>query len=133
MKWTANISDPCVFSTDWVHEEDGDTEWKASVVRGERFYLEVRETGRIVYEAFFDTMTDAIRRGESILRAFTGAKTKDLYGVKYDGELIPCTIRDTNEEALDAFYEWWYGHRTVSAQPESINVVAIVLSVLEES
>lgn len=132
MKWFAYANDPYVVRTEWVHEEDGDSEWMASVERCESCRLEVRDTGRILYEAFFDTMTDAIRRGESILRAFTGAKTKDLYGVKYDGELIPCTIRDTNDEALDAFYEW-YGHRTVSAQPESINVVAIVLSVLEES
>lgn len=130
MKWTANISDPCVFSTDWVHEEDGDTEWKASVVRGERFYLEVRETGRIVYEAFFDFESEAVRRGEAILRAFTGARTNHLYGVEYDGDLILCTVRETNDEALDAF-DKWYGHRIVAARPASINVVPVALSVLE--
>lgn len=130
MKWTSHVSDPDVLSTEWVHEEDGDTEWKALVVRGERFYLEVRDTGRILYEEYFDTESEAVRRGESILRAFTGVKARDLYGVEYDGDLILCTVRETNDEALDAFYEW-YGNRITPARPASINVVAIALSVLE--
>ena len=92
MKWSAYANDPDVVRTEWVHEEDGDSEWMASVERCESCRLEVRDTGRILYEAFFDTMTDAIRRGESILRAFTVRKRKT------------CTVSSTTAISSSARY-----------------------------